>query len=105
VKARATETSFQCGGEGGAEVRGSLYRADAGGGHRGVLVFGGALAAADNRSGMTHAASRRSGLPGDEADNGFLHVGLDPLRGPLFGVAADFANQNNGVGIRIIVEK
>src|SRR5206468_6870736 len=96
LKTRATETSFQSGGEGGAEVRGSFYGADAGGSHRGVLVLGGALAASDNRASMAHAASRRGGLPGDEADDGLLHVGLDPLRGAFFRVAADFADQDDG---------
>src|SRR6267142_2368201 len=91
--------------EGGAEIRGRFYGADAGGGHRGVLVLGGALAAADDRAGVAHAASRRSGLAGDEADDGLLYVGLDPLRGSLFGVAADFADHNDGVRVRIVVEK
>src|SRR6266853_1471141 len=105
MKARATETSFQCGGEGGAEVRGSLYRADAGGSHRGVLVLGCTLTAADDCACMTHAASRRSSLAGDETDDRLLHVGLDPFGGALFGAAADFADHNDGVGVRIIVEK
>src|SRR2546429_5370819 len=54
---------------------------------------------------MAHAASRRSGLPGDETDDRLLHVGLDPFGGALFGVAADFADQNNGVRVRIVGEK
>src|SRR6266478_5195126 len=96
---------FQGGGEGGAEVRGRFHGADAGGGHRGVFVLGGALAAADDRAGVAHAASRGSGLAGDEANDGLLYAGLDPLRGALFGVAADFADQNDGVCVRILVEK
>src|SRR5712692_3360595 len=96
---------LQGGGEGRAEVRGSFDGSDSGGGHRGVFVLGGALAAADDGAGVAHAASRRSGLAGDEADDGLLHVDLDPLRGALFGVAADFADQNDGVRVRIIVEK
>src|SRR6266446_9629256 len=96
---------FQGGGEGGAEVRGRFHGADAGGGHRGVFVLGGALAAADDRAGVAHAASRGSGLAGDKADDGFLRVGLDPLRSTLFGVAADFANQNDGMRFRIGVEE
>src|SRR5713101_3969331 len=96
---------FQGGGEGGAEVRGRFHGADAGGGHRGVLVLGGALTAADDRASVAHAASRGSGLAGDEANDGLLHVDLDPLRGALFGVAADFADQDDGVRVRIAVEK
>src|SRR5712664_3582262 len=72
---------FQGGGEGGAEVRGRFHGADAGGGHRGVFVLGGALAAADDRAGVAHAASRGSGF------------------------AADFANQNDGMRFRIGVEE
>src|SRR5712664_116282 len=105
AKRHIESRSFQGGGERGAEVRGRLDGADAGGGHGGVLVLRGALAAADDGAGVAHAASRRSGLAGDEADDGLLHVGLDPFRGALFGVAADFANQDDGVRVRIVVEK
>src|SRR5437660_7176359 len=105
LKIQVPETSFQSRGESRAEVRGSFDGADTCGGHRGVLVLGSALAAADDRASMAHAPSRRSGLPGDETDDRLLHVGLDPFRGALFGVAADFADQNNGVRVRIVVEK
>ena len=44
-------------------------------------------------------------MAGDEADDGLLHVGLGPFRGTLFGVAADFADHNDGVRVRIVVEK
>src|SRR5216684_3305644 len=96
---------LQGGGEGGTKIRGRFYGADASGGHRGVFVFGGALAAADDRAGVAHAAAWRRGLAGDEANDGLLYAGLDPLRGALFGVAADFADQNNGVRVRVVVEK
>src|SRR5438552_13852544 len=99
------ETSFQSRGESRAEVRGRFDGSDTRSGHCGVFVFGRALPAADDGSRMAHAASRRSGLPGDETDDRLLHVGLDPFRGALFGVAADFADQNNGVRVRIVVEK
>src|SRR6266481_8185729 len=105
LKARATETSFQCRGESRAEVRGRFHSADAGCSHRGVFILGSALAAADDGAGMAHAAPRRSGLAGDEADYRLFHIDLDPLGGALFGVATDFADQNNGVGLGIIVEK
>src|SRR2546430_15465789 len=70
-----------------------------------VLVFGGALAATDDRSGVAHATSRRGGLAGDKAKDGLLHVGLDPLRSALFRVAADFADQDDGERVRIGVGK
>src|SRR5258708_7039620 len=103
LKARAAGSSFQGSGESRTEVRGTFHGADAGGSHRGVFLLGVTRAAADDRAGMTHPTSWRSGLAGDESDDGLLHVGLDPFRGAFFSVAADFANQNNGVGVRIVV--
>src|SRR6266702_408595 len=99
------QTLFQGGGDSGAEVRGSFDGTDAGGGHRSVLVPGGALAAADNRASMAHAASRRRSLPGNEADNRLLHIGFNPFRRAFFGVAADFTDQDDGLRAGIIVEK
>src|SRR2546423_7917082 len=105
VPKKRQQKLFQGGSEGGAEVRGSFDSADAGGGHRGVLVLGGALAAANDCAGMAHAAAGGRGLACNKADHGLLHVDLDPLRGALFGVATDFANQDDGVRVRIGVEK
>src|SRR5260370_38309963 len=97
LKARATETSFQCRGESRAEVRGRFHSADAGCSHRGVFILGSALAAADDGAGMAHAAPRRSGLAGDEADYRLFHIDLDPLGAALFGVAANLPVTDNGV--------
>src|ERR1700732_3308453 len=47
---------------------------------------------------------RRRGLPGIEADYGLLHVGLNEFGRNLFGIAADFADQDDRVRFRIIVE-
>src|SRR5258708_19096106 len=76
-----------------AEIGWSLHAADAGGGHCGVLVPGGALASADDGAGVAHTAAWRRGLPGDEADDGLFHVGFDEFGGALFGVAPDFADE------------
>src|ERR1700741_3310368 len=65
---RKQQKLFQGGGEGGAEVRGSFDGTDAGGGHRSVFVLGSALAAADDRAGVAHAAARRRGLARNKAD-------------------------------------
>src|SRR6266850_1394661 len=102
---RKQQELFQGGSQGGAKVRRSFDGADAGGGHRGVLVLGGALAAANDCAGMAHAAAGGRGLACNKADDGLLHVDLDPLRGALFGVATDFANQNDGVRVGIGAEK
>src|SRR6266852_741188 len=77
---------------------------DASGVHGGVFVFCGALASADDGAGVAHAAARRSGLPGDETDDRFFYVDLDPFGGAFFGVATDFADQNDGVSVGIFVE-
>src|SRR6185437_5307302 len=72
AEARRLQNLSQGGGDGGAEVRGSFDGADASGSHCGVFVFRGTLAAADDGASVTHAASRRRGLAGDEADDRFF---------------------------------
>src|ERR1700676_1226811 len=95
---------LQCGGHRRTQVGRGFDAADACGAHGRVFVFGGALAAADDGTGVAHAAARRSGLAGDEADYRLLHVGLDEFGGALFSVAADFADENDGVGVGVVVE-
>ncbi len=65
-----------------------------------ILSDGFAGAAGDDGAGVAHAASGRRGLAGDEADHRLLHVGLDVGRGGLLGVAADFADHDDGVRCR-----
>src|SRR5580692_445149 len=79
--------------------------ADAGRFHHFDLLRGCALAAGNDRPGVTHSASRRRGLPGDEADHRLLHVGLHKFRGGFFGIAADFTNHNHGFGLGIAIEQ
>ena len=55
--------------------------------------------------GVAHAASGRRGLSGDEADHRLLHVLLDVGRRGLFGVAADLADHDDGVRVRVVVEE
>src|SRR5688500_7867413 len=61
--------------------------------HRRDLVFGAALAARDDRSGVAHPPPGRSGPAGDEADDGLGAAALrlvgEELRGVLFRRAAD----------------
>ena len=59
-----------------AEPRGRRRHLDAGRLHRRDLVFGAALAARDDRTGMAHATSRRGGAPRDEADHRLLAAAL-----------------------------
>ena len=59
----------------------------------------------DDGSGVAHAAARRRGLSGDEADDRLLHVLLDELGRGLFGRAADLADHDDGFGFGIVVEQ
>src|SRR5713226_2101645 len=88
-----------------ADLRGALHRVDVRGAHGGVSIFCRALASADDRAGVAHAAARRSGLAGDEADHGFPHVRFDEFCSAFFGIAADFADHHDGVRIGIVVEE
>src|SRR5258708_25734453 len=104
-QASPLQTVSQCRGDGGAEIGRGFDATNPGGAHGGVLLFRRALSAADDRTGMTHAASWRRGLTSDEADNGLLDIRLDELRGTLFGVAADFADQDDRMRIRVVIEQ
>ncbi len=54
---------------------------------------------------MAHAAAGGRGLSGDETDHRLLHVFLYIRGGQLFGVAADFADHDDGVGVGVVVEE
>src|SRR6185436_692554 len=72
--------------------------------HDGELLIGSALAAGDDRAGVAHALARRRRHTGDEADDGLLHVGLDPARRFFLVAAADLAHHDHRLGLRIVVE-
>src|ERR1041385_3852134 len=86
----------------GAHIRRALHDVDAGFRQRVHLLGRGALAAGDDRTRVTHAASRRRGLSGDETDDGLLEVLLDPGGGFLLRRAADLADHDDGVGVAIV---
>src|SRR5258708_34243198 len=73
--------------------------------HGSNLLSRSALAAGDDRAGVSHAASRRRSLSGDEADDRLLHMRLDKLRGSTLRVATDFSDHDPGSGLRIPVKK
>src|SRR5688572_20076265 len=84
----------------GAKAGRRFRHVDAGRLHGLDLVPGAALAAGDDRAGMTHAAARRRGDTGDEADHRFLTLLALQERGRVFlGRAADFADHNNPLGL------
>ena len=72
-----------------------------------ALIFsdGGAMPAGNDRAGVAHAASRRRGLPGDEADHRLLHSRLHKFRRGFFRVAADLADHDHRFGLRIAIEQ
>src|SRR5688572_27414493 len=71
--------------------------------HRRDLRFRVALAARDDGAGMAHAAARRRGAAGDEADGRLFAPALgligEELRGILLGAAADLANHDDALGL------
>ena len=69
-----------------------------------ILSARGALAAGDDRAGVTHALAGRRGLAADERGDRLLDVVLDELRGALLGVAADLADHEDRRRARILVE-
>src|SRR5690348_8875953 len=54
---------------------------------------------------MSHAAARRSGNSGDEADDRLFDVLLNELRGFFFRITADLTDHDNGLGLRILFEQ
>src|SRR5262249_2585089 len=75
------------------------------GGERSHLLGGSTLSARDDGARMTHAAPGRRGLSGNEADDGLLDLLLDPGGGIFLGAAADFADHDYRVGLRILAEQ
>src|SRR6202023_2204341 len=65
----------------------------------------GALASADDGTCVAHAAAGGSGLAGDEADDRLFHVSFTPMRRGFFCIASDFADEDDGVRVGIIVEE
>src|SRR5580704_14483270 len=75
-----------------AQCGGRIRDPDARGSHGVDLELGSVLAARDHRAGMAHAAARRGGAAGDEADHRLLGFRcLEELRALDLGVAADLA--------------
>ena len=53
---------------------------------------------------MSHAFAGGGGDAGDEADDRFAHVFARPFGGGFFVVAADFADHDDGAGVRVLFE-
>lgn len=59
---------------------------------------------ADDCASVTHTLARRCRSARNEADNRLLHVLLDPLTSHFFVRATDFANEDDGFGLGVVVE-
>src|SRR5438445_610147 len=93
------------GGHGLPDIGRTPHAANSRGGHDFVFFFRRARAAADDGAGMTHAASGRRSLSGDEANHRLAHASPNEFRGLLLGIAADLADHDDGMRIGIIVEE
>src|SRR5271168_525470 len=72
--------------------------------HRLHLVFRSSRSARDNRARVTHAASRRRSLPGDETHHWLLDMGFDVFGGRLLRAPADLADHHDGMRVRVRIE-
>src|ERR1035437_2129138 len=77
----------------------------AGGLDRRNFRLGSAFAAADDGARVTHAASGWCSRTRDESGDRLLAILFDPLGGFFFRAAANFANHNDSVRVRIVVEQ
>src|SRR6185436_20291288 len=66
------------------------------------LLGGRSLSAGDDGARVTHAPPRGRGLTGNETDHRLLERRLDIRGGLLLGRAADFADHDDGLGIRVV---
>src|SRR5215217_4128014 len=96
------ELALQNFGQGLAEPCRRWRHRDARRFHGGNLRLGVTLAARNDGAGMAHAAARRRGASGDEADHRFLAAALglvdEELRGVFFPRAADLADHHDRLG-------
>src|SRR5215831_4792813 len=72
--------------------------------HSRYFSGGSALPAGDNGAGMPHAPSRRCSLPGHKAYDRFGDVLRDVGGGVFFCSATDLADQDHGIGFRILLK-
>ena len=73
--------------------------------HGGKLSLGGAgTTCRNNRSGVAHGTSLGRGSSCDEASDWFFNILLYVGTGFFLGATTDFADHDNGVGIRVFVE-
>src|SRR5690606_26756938 len=91
--------------DGRAQVARRLDRGDTRLLQRGELAGGGTLAAGGDGAGMAHALAGRSRRAGDEADHRLADMGGDELGRLLLGAAADLADHDDALGLRVVLEQ
>lgn len=78
---------------------------DAGAFQRGDFIFGAAFASGDDGACVSHATSGRGGCARDECRHWFFDVFFHKCGGFFFLGASDFADHDNRLGLRVVVEK
>src|SRR5690606_2262072 len=71
----------------------------------GKLLVSSTLTTGDDRTGMAHALACRSSHTRDVGHDRLGHVGLDVGRGFFLGAAADLADHDDGLGLRVVLEQ
>src|SRR6188472_329069 len=66
-----------------------------------LLGLGGARGTGNDGASVAHGLAFRSGEAGHVADNRLRDVCLDVVGGTLFGVATDFADHDDRLGLRV----
>ena len=69
------------------------------------LFYRSSFAAGNDGAGMAHALSWRRHAPSDEGSDRLLHMFMDPFCSLLFRRTTDFADHEDRLGIRVIIEK
>src|SRR5262249_49071939 len=83
----------------------ALYDLYARGGQRGPFFCRGSPAPPEDGAPLTHPSAGRRGLSRDEGDDRLPEVRLDPRGGVFLGAAADLADHDHRVGVRIVREQ
>ncbi len=88
-----------------AELGRRAHRRDAGMLEGRVLVRRGALAAGDHRAGVAHALAGRRRDAGDVGDHRLADVAVDELGRRLLVAAADLADHDDALRLRVVLEQ
>ena len=68
------------------------------------LLPGSSLSSRNDRTGMSHPSSWRSGLPGNEADDGFTDFLFNEIGCVVLGISADLTDHHDPFSLGILFE-